>query len=346
MKKTARKNELHNEELLEQAKKIMEKEGAKGWNLARKALLNQETRSSQIKEALNYVVQLPDFFRPGLAAICSEAAGGTLEVTVPSSASLIMLGKAIGIHDDIVDNLKKRKKRQTLFGKFGKEIALIVSDILLFKGFTLLRKNSEIGISQKTEMKILETIDKFWFEQAEGEIFELVSRRQTTTTTQECLAKIKMRASELETVARIGAILGGGSENEIEASGKYGGLLGTAAILRDELVDMLEFDVLKHRIKYESLPLPMIYALQNHYAKTKISQIISKKQFSNHDMLTISKITDHAGGISYVADCITKTVQEAYLHIKTFRNKRRELEVIANSLLVRPSDWKQIIKSM
>jgi len=346
MKKTVRKNEQRNEELLEQAKKIMEKEGAKGWNLTKKTLLKQETRSSQIKEALNYIVQSPDFFRPGLAAICSEAVGGTLEVTVPSSASLIMLGKAIGIHDDIVDNLKKRKERQTLFGKFGKEIALIISDILMFKGFTLLRKNSEIGISQKTEVKILETIDEFWFEQAEGETFELASRRQTTTTTQECLAKIKMRASELETVARIGGILGGGLENEIEASGKYGRLLGTAAILRDELVDMLEFDALKHRIKCESLPLPMIYALQNHNARTKISQIISKKQFSNQDMLAISKITDHAGGIGYVADYITKTVQETYSHIKTFTSKRRELQVIANALLVHPSDWKQTMESM
>ncbi len=295
-----------NEEALEKVRKMIEREGAEGWNLVKQTLLKQQTRSPQLKEAIDYATQKPDYFRPAILSLCSKAVRGNSEITIPYGASLVMLAKAIGIHDDIIDKLKKRNKRFTLFGKFGKEIALIISDILLFKGFTLMRKNHEIGVSQQKAARIFDTIEKFWFEQSESEIQELQTRRQTNITPQECLSKIKMRASELEATTRIGAILGDASEEEIEALGKYGRFLGTASILRDEVIDMLEPNVLLHRIRNESLPLPLIYAIQKPNAKSEIILHISKKRLTRKDLLTITKTSDEAGGIERVAENIAE----------------------------------------
>jgi len=338
MKKTTVKPKPTSEKLLEEAKKMMEREGRKGWDFAKKTLLQQKTRNPQLKEALNYAAELPDYFRPAIVSFCCKAVGGNAEVTIPCGASFVLLAKAIGMHDDIIDNLKIRNKRPTLFGKFGKETALIISDILMFKAFTLMRKNADVGVSQQTTTKILEAIDKFWFEQSESEILELQSRRKTDITPQECLAKIKMRACELETIARAGGILGNDSEKEVEALANYGRLLGTASILRDELIDMLEPDVLHHRIKHESLPLPLVYALQNASASSKITPVIFKKQLSNKDMRTISKITDNIGGISYVAKHIKNTIQEACAQIDIFDSKTKELKITARSLLIHSAE--------
>jgi geranylgeranyl pyrophosphate synthase len=323
----------------------MEKEGTSGWELAKKTLTEQETRHPLLSEALAYAVAIPDFFRPAIVSLCCKAVNGKAETTIPSGASLILLSKAIGIHDDIIDHTKVRKRRRTLFGRFGEEIALITSDILLFKGFTLMRKNTEVGVDQQASGRILDTIDRFWFGQGESEILELKSRRQTSTTPAECLEKIRMRASELDATARIGGILGDGTEIEIEALGNYGRLLGTASILRDEIIDMLEPDVLRHRIKHESLPLPLIYALQHAEARSKITSVLLKKKLQNKDMLETSKITDDIGGIDHSAQKIAEMVQKACLNANVLPKKREELVTIANSLVMYSTEWKLMLQS-
>ena len=345
MRKTKRKLEP-SEKLMAEARKITENEGAQGWNLAKETLLHQKTQSSQLKEAITYAAILPDYFRPAIVSFCSKAVGGKSKTTIPCGASLILLGKAIGIHDDIIDNLRIRNKRPTLFGKFGKEIALIISDILLFKGFTLMRKNIEAGVPQSATAEILDTIDKFWFQQSESEILEMRSRRQTSITPQECLDKIRMRASELDATTRIGGILGGGSEKEIEALGTYGRLLGMASILRDELVDMLELDALRNRIKHESLPLPLVYAMQNTKLKFEITQIASKKQFSNKTLLGISKAVDEFGGMNFVAEIIEKIAYEAHSSIDIFKSRNKELGLLATSAIIYPAEWKSVLRAM
>jgi len=346
MKKSRKKLEPSSEELLEKARRMVEEEGAKGWDLAKETLLKQETHNSQSRETINYIMLQPDFFRPAIISLCSQAVGGDSEVTIPCSASLVLLGKAIGIHDDIIDNLKMRNKRLTFFGKFGKEIALILSDILLFKGFALMRKNDEVGVPKRSVAEILDTIDRVWFEQSEGEFLELRSRKQIDISPQECLAKIKMRASEMEATTRIGGILGGGSRKEIEALGKYGRLLGTASILRDELIDMLEFNVLRHRIRNESLPLPLVYAMQNNKGRSEIISIISKKRLTTMDLQMILRASEKAGGMNYVAEYIIKMVKEACPWIDSFRAKNEELKLLAISLTINPKDWEKVLQPM
>jgi geranylgeranyl pyrophosphate synthase len=91
------------------------------------------------------------------------------------------------------------------------------------------------------------------------------------------------------------------------------------------------------------LPLPLIYALQNSNAGSKITPIIFKKQLSNKDMRTISKITDNIGGISYVAERINNMVQEACTQIDIFSDKTEELKIIAKALSIHSAEWKLIV---
>ncbi len=331
-----RKSESKGEKLFEQVTRILEKEGAKGWKLAQETLLKQKTKNKQLQEAINYTMLegKPDFFRPAFVALCCKAVEGDPEVTIPCGASLVLFSRAIGIHDDVIDNLKKRNKRLTLFGKFGKDFALILSDILLFKGFTLMRKSIEIGIPQQSVVQILDVIDRIWFEQGEGEFFEIGAKRQTTVSTQECMAKIRMRASELEAIARIGGILGGGSQKEIVALGGFGRHLGIMSILREEIIDMLEFNVLRHRIRYESLPLPLIHAMQDSKARSQIASLIFKKKLTNTDLRAISNISDRVGSIGYVSSQIHAMRTKAISNLESLQTESAELKLMVASLLL------------
>jgi len=345
MNKNKKDSGPKSDELLEQVKRLCEKEGAKGWKLAQETMLNHKTCAVQLQEAINYIMieYKPELFRPAVVSLCSEAVGGDPAKTVPFGASLVLLARAIGIYDDIIDKLKKRNKRRTLFGRFGMNIALILSDVLLFEGFTLMRKGFELKVSQQAMSEILETIDRVWFEQSEGEILEVQSRKRMDVTPSECLAKISMRSSELEAIARIGGILGDGSQREIDVLGKFGRSLGVMSILRDEIIDMLEFDVLKHRIRSESLPLPVTYAMQNSEAKSKIMLLLLKKKLMVADLKMISKLTDDAGGINYVAGIIKDEIKKACYYVNKLKNKKEELKLLATSIAIEPKEWKALL---
>lgn len=344
MKKDKMKHPVKGEELLEQAQKTMEKEGSKGWNLAKEVMLNQKIRNLQLKKAINYVMlqYKPDFFRPAIVSFCSKAVGGSSEATVQCGASLILLARAIGIHDDIIDDLKIRNKRHTVFGEFGKESALILSDILSFRGFKLLGKSVEFGVSFRSIANIYDTIDRVWFEQSESEALEVQSRGKTEITPKKCLTKIMMRASEMEATTRIGGILGEGSEKDIEVLGRYGRFLGMASILRNELIDMLELDMLRHRIKRESLPLPLIYALTNPSVKSEILALISIKRPKIKDLQAVSKVVEEANGLSFVAKLVNGNVRNALSCTMFFGNRSKDLKLIASSTMI---DRKHYFKS-
>lgn len=332
------------EKLLEKVKILCEKEGMEGWKLAQETMLKEETSSPELRESIEYVMRRyqPDYFRPALLSLCSKSVGGSPGVTVSFAASLVLFGRAIGIHDDIIDQSKTKNRNPTILGKFGKDLSLVLSDILLFKGFTLLRKTIQSGITSKKVIAILSTIEKIWFEQSEGEVLELRSRGQVGTTPQECLAKIRMRSSELEAVTRIGGVLGGGSQSEVNVLSRFGRLLGTMSILRDEIIDMLEFDVLRHRIRKESLPLPLVYALQGPKIGPNIISVISKKRLTTIDLRRITKNVDKAGGLNYVAGLISKMGEEACSYTDVLKYKNKELKLLITSIKIEPEDWKQL----
>ncbi len=330
-----------------QLNRFLEKEGREGWKLAQETMLKEKPSSRVLWEAMRYIMfeSPPDYFRPALLSLCSKAVGYNSEITTPTGASLVLIARAIGIHDDIIDHSKTKGKHITVLGKFGKDIALILSDILLFKAFTLLRKTLELGIPEEKITAVLETIERIWFEQSEGEILEISSRRRADITFEECLAKIEKRASEMEAITRIGAILGKGSRKEVETLGKYGRLLGMASLLRDELIDMLDFKVLQHRIKRESLPAPLVYALQNHPAKSKLVSLMATKRLKAKSLQEISRISDSAGGMEYVASYVEKLVKEGYSNVEIFKNKNalKPLKILMKILLIYPEDWRPIL---
>ncbi len=329
-------------QLLERANRLMKKEGSPGWLLARDSLLQRKTCNEQLREALAYAASLPDYFRPSLVSFCSRSVGGTSQITFPCAASLVLFSKALGIHDDIIDHTKKRYSRLTLYGRFGKDRGLIASDVLFFEGLVLFWKSLKLGVSSIALAAVLRMIENVWFQQAESEFSEVEARSNLDTLPEEIIDKITRRASEFEVVARIGGIIGGGTAKEIEKLGKYGRSIGTASLLRDELIDMLELSVLGHRLRNESVPLPLIRALQNDGARRRVTYLISSRHFKIEDLRMISKFSDDAGGLSFVADKIDSECLKARDMIKGFKEEAT-LKLFAESMKIQEKEWKSLL---
>ena len=146
----------------EQIRELLEKRGKKGLELAIKTILEEEIESKEAKNALKYFMTKywNDITRPALLSLICEAVGGDHEKTNQIAVSMSLISGAIDIHDDIIDESKIKGDRLTVFGKYGKNIALLVGDALIFKGFTILNNARRYGISIEKIENISKIIKK------------------------------------------------------------------------------------------------------------------------------------------------------------------------------------------
>jgi geranylgeranyl pyrophosphate synthase len=320
------------EEMMEQVQKILEERGRKALEMARKTVLEEEIECKEVREALKYFITeyWHDLARPALLSLCCEAVGGDLEVTIPIAIPLSLISGGIDIHDDIIDQSKVKGSRPTVLGKFGKDIALLVGDALLFKGFTLLHKTVEKGVPAEKVAVIVDIVKNTFFELGDAEALELQFRGRMDVTPEEYLQVVRKKAADVEAHTRISAILGGGSKEEIDVLGEYGRLLGMIIILRDDWIDMVDFEEIAHRIKRECLPLPLLYALQSPKTKSKLSSILFKKTITRGAKIILDA-TDEAGGLRHVEQLVQNFARNARRFVKDLKKNRFALELLPES---------------
>ena len=328
------------EEMMEQVQKILEERGRKALEMARKTVLEEEIECKEVREALKYFMTeyWHDVARPALLSLCCEAVGGDPEVTIPVAIPLSLISGGIDIHDDIIDQSKTKGARPTVLGKFGKDIALLVGDTLLFKGFTLLHKAVEKGIPTEKGAVIVDIIKNTFFELGDAEALELKFRGRIGTTPEEYLRVVRKKAADVEAHTRISAILGGGSKEEKEALGEYGRLLGMLILLRDDLIDMIDLEEAAHRIEKEHLSLPILYALQNPEIRSTLGPLLLKKTITKKDAEKILAVVDEARGFNRVEEFMQELAQDAYDRVETIKKNKEYLILLIKGMLL--PEWR------
>lgn len=330
-----KKKPVDPEEAMKQIQKIFKQRGAEALRLAKKEILSEKIESSDVREALTYFMKnyWRDTTRPALLSLICEAVGGKAEMTTPIAVSAILTSGAADIHDDIIDESKTKEAGPTVYGKFGKDIALLAGDALLFKGLTVLLRGFEGNISIEKLSAILDITKRTFFELGDAEALELGLRRKIDITPEEYLHVLEKKATVVEGYAMIGAMLGGGSKKEITNLGKYGKVLGTLIMLRDDLIDMIDVEELIQRIKRESLPLPIIYALQNPATKSQIAPQLLKKTVAKKDAELILRSTKDAGGIRQCQEFMEKLAEDAYEYLKEIETDKRYLTLLIQAVI-------------
>jgi len=318
-------------ELTARVSQLLEEKGTKALDMAKQAILEKEFASEKVRKAAVYFSEYwRDLARPTLISICCESVGGKASITTPIAASVTLICGATDIHDDIIDKSKKKMSRPTILGKFGKDVALLVGDALFFEGFLLLHKACK-NLQMEKSAKVYQVVSDMFFELGNAEALELQFRGRTDVTPEKYLSLLNMKAADVEACTRIGAIVGGGSEREIEALGKYGRMLGSIMILRDDLADTADYEEVSNRIKNESLPFPILLAMQNPEIKLEICNIISKKKIRKGDVEKILKLIRSVGIEQKIMELIKTMDSRAYFHIRKIPN-RQSLEMLAYAI--------------
>jgi geranylgeranyl pyrophosphate synthase len=315
---------------MKRAQKLLNQKGHKALPLIRKAILEEKVESKEAQEALAYFADTwRDTSRAALLAMVCEAAGGKPELTMQIAVALSLISGGYNVHDDIIDLSKQKNGKATVFGKFGKNTALLIGDALILKGLTLLNKSLNDSPKEK-RLQILDIVNRMFFELGDAEILELQFRGRLDISPDRYMDVLRKKAADVEAHAWIGAIIGNASQRQVKAFSSYGRALGMLIILRDEFVDVLDLEEAIHRYQKEHLPLPVIFALQNSEAKTCISKLISKS-VTQDAVMEIQKITKAARGFIQTQKLMKKTLKEALASLVNI-NERGNLEELATSI--------------
>jgi geranylgeranyl pyrophosphate synthase len=278
------------EKLMAKVQVLLKQKGQKAFHISRKSVLQEKYGEGPVAEAIRYFMDnWRDVHHPALLALACEAVGGNPDVTTQVGAATVLLASAADIHDDIIDQSIIKDGKQTVYGRFGKETALLAGDFLLLKGITLLYEGSQ-ALSQKRIQATKNLLLQAVLEVASAELREVAFRGNLNVTPEEYFGIIEAKATIAKACMRIGAMLGDGNPQEIDALGSYGRILGILMKIRDDFIDMFEPDELENRFKNECLPLPILYAFQSSKPKSKIMSILKKARLSEQDAYKIVEI--------------------------------------------------------
>lgn len=270
--------------LVEQVTELLKERAHKALQLAKKSALREDLNFPPLKNAMHYFIE--DWLHashPTLLSLTCEAVGGDPNATTRTAAALVLIAGAADVHDDIIDQSTTKDARPTVFGKFGRDITILLGDALLFKGLLMLHEACE-PLMEDQKRAILGLTKQAFFELGNAEALEASLRGQLDLCPDEYQNIIRKKVSVAEAAAKMGVILGNGSPEEVERLGRYGRTLGFLMTIRDEFIDVFEPEELKNRFENECLPLPVLNAFQESARKKKILQLLERKKITQDEM--------------------------------------------------------------
>jgi len=250
---------------------LLKQESAKAIEEAKRRILAEKIESKRAYEALQfYVTNWDDTTHPGFLGLGCEAVGGNIERAVPMQVVMLYLAAAMDLHDDVIDGSDVKNGRPTVYGKFGKDIALLIGNAFFLKGFTLLEEYRE-NFQPHSFKAIVKAIEDSLVDVGNAHLLEVDLRGKTYTRPSTYLLGLEKKASIIGGLFQIGAITGQGSKSKVDALRDYGKILGTMIAVREEFIDVFEIDELRNRLECGPLPLPILYAIENPRVKSVLS---------------------------------------------------------------------------
>ncbi len=159
-------------------------------------------------------------------------------------------------------------------------------------------------------------------EMCEAEFIENSSRKKLNIELQDHIGILWKAMAETEACTRIGAILGDGSDEEVQALAEFGRRIGFASRIVDEVKDSLNIEgSLVHRLKYESVPLPLLFAAKSsENRRLKIKEILKTNDYPPSTIRNILEIYFESDAYNYMDNIFNKNMDATANCMKVLRH--------------------------
>lgn len=178
--------------------------------------------------------------RPVLLLEWCRLCGGDIDAAVPFAAAIECVHSYSLVHDDLpcMDNSPLRRGKPSAHAKYGETMALLAGDALLNCAFEsmLSAENVEARLALRAASQLADNAGVYGM--IGGQVLDLDSEgKQIDLDTLKRLQEGKT-AALLVAACRMGAILGGGTDEQVDSAGQYGYYLGLAFQVVDDILDV------------------------------------------------------------------------------------------------------------
>ena len=195
----------------------------------------------RLLQALRYsVLDGGKRLRPILVLASAEAVGGDSQVAMPAACAIELIHTFSLIYDDLpcMDDDDLRRGKPTSHKVFGEAIALLAGDALFALAFEMLMTlRTDHARIRACTLEIAQASGLHGM--VGGQVADMeLSRKQATLDDVRAVHRRKTGAL-IQASTTVGGMIGGGSDQQIEALQQYGGAIGMAFQIQDDILDVI-----------------------------------------------------------------------------------------------------------
>lgn len=279
--------------------------------------------------------------RPLICFAACRAVGGNMELATSAAAAIEHFHTAALIHDDIADEAELRRGEPCLHLREGMGLAINMGDLALsLVNGTVMH---DPLLDDATKVRVVTELVDMTRRTIEGQALDIGWARdgRYDITPEDYLVMATHKTAHYSGAVplAIGAIIGGGSETEIEGLRNYGLDTGLAFQIQDDLLNLIGSEEstqkdFRNDITEGKRTLVVVHALQNSAQRERLIEILSSKEKDPAVLAEAVQIMEEAGSIEYA---------RSYAENLTSIAKNRLAEMVppseARDLLTSMADW-------
>ena len=245
---------------------------------------------SEFCEPLKYALDGGKRIRPIISLLAAECVGEIDENVYAGACAIELLHTESVIHDDIIDNETQRRHKDPFHIKYGYNTSVLTGDFVL--GLIL---NISSRLDKARVTKDLATAAMLM---SEGEVLEGKLEESEDVTFEDYIKVMDYKtATAFEMAAKLGAVIGGGSEEEISGLAEYGKNIGIAYQIKDDLMDWKNEDKLFNLLVKKSSDPRVVFNKMEELLKSYSQKALEslrkvKDSDSKHNLEELVSFTD------------------------------------------------------
>lgn len=172
--------------------------------------------------------------RPSLALMAADAFGNAAERAERVAVGLEIFHNFTLLHDDVMDQSDMRRGRPSVHAKWDVNTAILSGDTML-----TLATRCVSDVDDSILRRVLDTFNEMALRVYEGQRLDMDFEKSDRVGLEDYIRMISDKTGALlGAAAKIGALIGGASDEDAEHMAEYGVMLGLAFQIQDDWLDV------------------------------------------------------------------------------------------------------------
>lgn len=256
--------------------------------------------------------------RPILLLLSAKLVGETNPSCIHLGAVVEMIHTATLVHDDIIDVAETRRGKPSTNILWGNHTSVLAGDWLYMQAF-------QIALRERN-FHVLDILIALTQSMVEGELVQLDRIGKVNVTEADYMELIDRKTAGLfSACARLGVVVGGGSDEQEQRLGDFAWNLGMAFQLIDDVLDFTARENVLGKpvggdLREGKVTLPVIYAMQgcSPAERQVIERVVIERSYSSASFDAVLSVLERSGGIDRARERAAAFSEKARSAINSF----------------------------